>query len=154
MKRILFVMAWLIVGTTIHAQSGYKTIKDEPEDAANIWLNLELLQFEINMNNLRSSNLGIGVSGAFQIKNRFGIEAAARHSYFALHFKGEPRFQIEAGGFFNYARIKKTKRTKITSGGVSYYPNVTKMTSFGVRSGYASNKESYKDDKNKFGGGD
>lgn len=139
-----------------YGQSNFKVIKDAPEDCANLWINFELLQFELNMNNYQASNLGAGLSGIFQIKNRFGIEGAARYSYFSWNtlntgkLKIEPRFQVEAGVFFNFYQYRKKK----TFSYAGYRPSATKLKSIGVRGGYAMNNESYIDRKDKFGFGE
>lgn len=147
----------LLLGIHLTYAQNFKVIKDEPKDCANLWINFELLQFEVNMNNARASNLGAGLSAIFQVKNRFGIEFAARHSYYQLHFKGTSRFQLEGGGFLNFAQFTKSK-TRSLSG---FKPNVKSLVSIGARAGYASNKESLMDKplvsgwgSQKYGGGD
>jgi hypothetical protein len=97
-----------------------------------------------------ASNLGLGANMIFQVKNRFGLEAAVRHSYWSLNgfwTKAEPRFQIEAGAFYNFYKYNKQKTFSYSGG---YYAQGTKMKMIGVRAGYAMNTESYIDRKYKF----
>lgn len=148
--RYVFTLVLFSLGLSwSYSQSNFKVIKDAPEDCANLWINFELLQFDLNMNNYMASNIGVGGNVIFQIKNRFGIEAAARHSYASLNGiwkKAEPRFQVEAGGYFNFYQYRKVK----TMSYAGYRPQVTKLKSIGVRAGYAMNTESYVDRKHKF----
>lgn len=152
MKHIFTILLFSI---SFSAFSQYKLIKDEPKDCANLWLNFELLQMEASMDNLRAANLGLGINAHFQVKNRFGIEATARHAYVQIHLKGTYRFHLEAGGYFNFLQVIKPKTYSLAG----LRPVASRMFSMGVRAGYAMNSESLLDKplwygSERFGGGD
>lgn len=132
----------------LHAQTvNYKTIKDSPEDAANLHINFEILQLEASLKNMSGSSLNLGLNSVYNYKNKFGAEATFRKSYFTLD--GDiGHTQIGAGVFYNFASIKKVRSQKIVldtksirSGGKTYTSTTsmkvpaTVLKSYGVRFG-------------------
>ncbi|MBN9293053.1 MAG: hypothetical protein J0G96_03640 [Flavobacteriia bacterium] len=161
MKYLFTLLLLATFGMSYGQSVSYRVLKDAPEDCANLWVNLELLQFEMNMKNISAANLGLGINSIFQMKNRFGAETAFRHSYFTLG-RQEHRVQFEVGGFFNFVQYKRIRNQKVVlksskSGNYTtttyITPPATKLKSIGVRAGYAYNSESYEDTKKDFSGG-
>lgn len=135
----------------------YKIIKDQPDDAANLWVNFELLQFEMPLKNISGTSFNLGVSSVVNFRNKFGGEATFRRSYLTLGNK--PRLQFELGGFYNLGTKTKIRSQKVvldsktySSGGKTYTETkfikvpATIMTSYGVRAGFAYNREFFEAD--------
>ncbi len=130
----------------------YKIIKDQPEDAANLWVNFELVNFEMPLKNFDGTSFNLGLNSVVNYKNKLGGEATFRRSYLTLGDK--PRLQFEIGGFYNLASKTKIRSQKVvldsksyTSGGKNYTETkfikvpASIMKSYGVRAGFDYNRE-------------
>ena len=147
MKRKYLLLLFTSCSLFLQAQTvNYKTIKDTPEDAANLFINFEILQVEAALNNISGSSLNLGISSLYHYKNKFGIEGTFRKSYLSLGLTGHT--QIAAGVFYNFASITKVRTQKIvldtksyTRGGNKYTETTslkvpaTVLKSYGVRFG-------------------
>ena len=98
MKRKYLLLLFTSFTLALQAQTvNYKTIKDTPEDAANLFVNFEILQLEAGINNLSGASLNLGISALYHYKNKFGVEGTFRKSYLSLGLTGHT--QIAAGVF-------------------------------------------------------
>lgn len=153
MKNWNILLVFLIPACFGLAQDvNYKIIKDQPDDIANLWVNFELLQFELPVKNMSGTSFGLGVNSVVNYKNKLGGEATFRRSYLTLGKK--PRLQFELGGFYNLISKTKTRNQKVvldsksySSGGKTYTETKfikvpgSVMKSYGVRAGFDYNRE-------------
>ncbi len=103
----------------LQAQSvNYKILKDTPKDAANLFVNFEILQLEAAVNNLSGSSFNLGISSLYHYKNKLGGEATFRKSYLSLGLTGHT--QIAAGVFYNFASKTKVRNQKVVLDTKSY----------------------------------
>ncbi|MDD2983937.1 MAG: hypothetical protein PHQ74_11190 [Crocinitomicaceae bacterium] len=147
MKRNYLIV--LFIGCTffINAQLvNYKTIKDEPKDAANLHINFELLHIETSLKNISGTSFNLGLNSVYNFKNKIGGEVTFRKSYVPQGVKGHTQFGI--GTFYNFASKTKVRDQKIVldsktvrKGGKDYTETTSiqvpssVLKSFGVRFG-------------------
>lgn len=150
-RKLLFVL--LLSAFSSRAQDvQYKIIKDQPDDAANLWINFELVQFELPLKNFDGTSFNLGLSSVVNYQNKLGAEATFRRSYLTLGKK--PKLQFEIGGFYNLGSKTKIRSQKVvldsdtyTSGGKTYTSTkfikvpASIMRSYGVRAGFDYNRE-------------
>jgi|GEM_PF-1419899 len=163
MKNQKLLIVFLLCAFAGTAQNvNYKIIKDQPDDIANIWVNFELLQFELPIKNVSGTSFGLGLNSVFNYKNKLGGEATFRRSYLTLGDK--PRLQFELGGFYHLTSKTKTRNQKVvldsksySSGGKTYtstkfiHVPASLMKSFGVRAGFNYNREFFEADQEAHG---
>ena len=157
--KTLFLSLGLIVGFNSFAQDNvsYKITKDNPADVNNLYINLDLLQTELPLNNVAGTSFGIGISPYACYNNRFGAEATFRRGW--LNLVGVPRTNFEFGGFFNLTNKTITRNQKVildtkewTSGDTKYTETkfikvpAQNMRSLRVRGGFLTNKETFAPD--------
>jgi hypothetical protein len=163
MKKLLQLLLVLCVPLLSKAQNiTYKVIKDQPDDAANYYVNFGLLDMGLNTKNLSGSYLGFSLSGMAHVKNKLGGEFTFRRSY--LSFGDGPYSQFELGGFYHLASKSKIKNQKIvlssksrSYGGKTYTETISmkvpasRMKSYGVRGGLVRFKEFLEAETDKHG---
>jgi hypothetical protein len=133
----------------------YKKILDNPADVSNFYVNLELLQTELPLNNITGTSFALGISPYVCYNNRFGAEATFRRGW--LNLAGVPRVNFELGGFCNFKQRTKERnqrvildQNKYTSGSMEYTETkfirvpAQNMRSLGLRAGFLTNQEVYK----------
>jgi hypothetical protein len=159
MKKWGCIAAMLFAFGCYAQQVNYKVLKDNPLDVSNAYLNLELLQFEMPLNNLKGGMaFCIGGSVYTNYRNKFGADLVFRRGW--LNFFGVPRTTFELGGFYNLTSRTKTRNQRVvleydkyTSGGYEYEETkfikcpATNLRSLGVRAGFLTNKEGYEDSR-------
>lgn len=155
MKYVKTMCLLVLFSTWGYSQTvNYKILKDEPEDVVNYWVNLELLQMDLSFKNMNGGSLGLGLNSVVNYKNKMGAEALFRRSYLVLGSKEVPRSQLELGAFYHLFSKRKSVKQKVvldtksySSGGKTYTSTKsikvpgTKLKSYGVRAGFAYNKE-------------
>jgi len=148
----------LLFGTTAIAQDiQYKITKDNPTDVGNFYVNFDLLQTELPLNNVTGTSFAIGISPYACYNNKFGAEATFRRGW--LNLAGPARLNFELGGFLNLTQRTITRNQKVilsqqewTSGNTKYTETkfirvpAQNMRSMGVRGGFLTNKETYAPD--------
>lgn len=151
-RKLLCILLLSGVFTAQAQNVTYKTIKDQPDDVANFWVNFELVNFEMPLKNFDGTSFNLGLNSVVNYRNKLGAEATFRRSYLTLGKK--PRLQFEIGGFYNLASKTKIRSQKVvldsksfSSGGKKYTETTfikapaTIMTSYGVRAGFDYNRE-------------
>jgi len=152
-----FIVASLL-GTGALAQNvNYKVLKDNPADVANFFVNVELLEFELPIKNIKGTSFCLGLNSYANYNNKFGAEIAFRRGY--LNLGGTARTQFELGGFFNFKSKVKVRNQKVVLDSKEWTTNSTTYTetkfikcpaqnlrSLGVRGGFLTNKEAYEDE--------
>lgn len=153
MKHRKLLCLFLLCAFSSQAQNvEYKIIKDQPDDVSNLWVNFELVNFEMPLKNFDGTSFNLGLNSVVNYRNKLGAEATFRRSYLTLGKK--PRLQFEIGGFYNLASKTKSRKQKVvldqssyTSGGKTYTETKfikvpsTIMSSYGVRAGFDYNRE-------------
>lgn len=130
----------------------YKVIKDTPDDIANYWINVGLLDMGFAKDNSGYGLAGASLNTVVHYKNKFGGEMTFRKYYFSLsdidEQKGSTQFEI--GGFYNLGHKDKsrsqkvilaTKKTSSGSSTTSMHVPATIRRNFGVRAGFNFMKE-------------
>ncbi|TNE53634.1 MAG: hypothetical protein EP338_10310 [Bacteroidetes bacterium] len=149
----LFALCLMVSSIGFGQSINYKIIKDQPEDAANFWINFGLMDFGLAMGNLEGYGmLGWSVNSVVNVKNKMGGEFTYRKFYFSIE-EGKGR-NFELGGYYNLFGKKKTKNMRVvlsskssSYGGKTYTETTsmkvpgTQMRSFGVRAGFNSQKD-------------
>lgn len=139
----------------------YKVIKDQPDDAANYWINFGLLDFGLATDNINGFGLlGYSINSVVNVKNKMGGEFTYRKFYLSLE-EGKGR-NFEIGGYYNLGSKSKVRNQKIilsskssSYGGRTYTETMsmkvpgTIMRSFGVRAGFNSQKDVIHGDSTK-----
>lgn len=133
----------------------YKVKYDNPADVSNFYINMELLQTELPLNNITGTSFAVGISPYACYNNKFGAEAIFRRGW--LNLAGVPRVQFELGGFYNFSSKTKTRNQKVvldvneyTSGSTKYTETkflklpAQNLRSLGARGGFLTNQETYK----------
>lgn len=127
----------------------YKVIKDQPDDVANFWVNIGLLDIGFATENPGYGLLGLSVNSVAHYKNKVGGEFTFRSYYLSLD-GDEPGSNFEIGGFYNLGKktkirnqkvILSTKKSGNTTTTMSMKVPGTIMRSFGVRAGFNTQKE-------------
>lgn len=163
MKNWKVLLLFLFPAFCIQAQEvKYKIIKDQPDDAANLWVNVELLQFEMPLKNISGTSFNLGINSVVNYRNKFGGEATFRRSYLTLGKK--PHVQFEIGGFYNFKSNTKVRSQKVvldsktySSGGKTYTSTkfikvpASVMKTYGARVGFDYNREFFEADQEKHG---
>jgi hypothetical protein len=159
MKNLGLLAALLLSFGSFAQQVNYKVVKDDPADVNNAYLNLELLEFEMPINNIKGGMaFCLGGSLYANYRNKFGGDLVFRRGW--LNLFGVPRTQFELGGYYNFKSRTKTRNQRVvldydkyTSGGMTYEETkfikcpATNMRSLGVRAGFLTNKEGYEDER-------
>lgn len=136
----------------------YKVIKDQPDDAANYWINVGFLDMGLASKNMEGYGLlGISLNSVVNYKNKFGGEFTARKYY--LNLSGVSGGNFEIGGYYHLFSKQKVKNQRVVlsskssySGGKTYTETIsmkvpgTIMRSFGVRAGFTRQKNGYTSD--------
>lgn len=126
----------------------YKVIKDQPDDVANYWVNVGLLDMGFAPGNMAYGLVGASLNGVVNYKNKIGGEFTYRTYYFNMDMDkvdGVSRNlnQIEVGAFYHLASNSKTRNQKVIlsdKSNVSMKVPATIMRSYGLRAGFNSNK--------------
>lgn len=148
----------LLFGTTAIAQDiQYKITKDNPADVSNFYINFDILQTELPLNNVAGTSFAIGISPYACYNNKLGAEATFRRGW--LNLMGPARLNFEMGGFLNITQKTITRNQKVilsqkewTSGDTKYTETnfirvpAQNMRSIGVRAGFLTNKETFAPD--------
>lgn len=164
MKRMGLIIAAILTGTIGFAQNiNYKVIQDNPEDVSNLYINFDILQFEMPLNNITGMSFCVGANAYASYKNKFGAEIGFRRGWLNLH--GVPRTNFELGGFFNFSSRIKTRSQRVildvdkyTSGNMEYTNTkfikcpAQNLRLIGARAGFLTNKELYKDERDVLSG--
>jgi len=158
----LFTCAMLLSLASQAQSLSYKIIKDQPDDIANYYINLGLMDFGLNTKNISGSYLGWSLSGTAHYKNKLGGDFTLRRSY--LSFGDGPYSQFELGGYFHLASKTKIRNQKIvlsskskSYGGKTYTETISMkvpasiMRSYGVRGGFFRVKEFFEADQDDHG---
>ncbi|MCE3296973.1 MAG: hypothetical protein K0R65_2687 [Crocinitomicaceae bacterium] len=119
----------------------YKVIKDTPDDIANYWINVGVVELGYASDNAGFGLLGSSLGGVVHYKNKFGGELFYKHNFFSLDTTKTSR-QFEIGGFYHFASKSKTKSQKVIlaekkngNSEVSIKVPATIQRSFGLRAG-------------------
>lgn len=127
MKRKYLLLLFSSFTLFLQAQNvNYKTLKDTPEDAANLHINFEILQVEAGYKNLSGANFNLGLNSVYHYKNKMGGEATFRKSYLSLGESGHTQFG--AGVFYNFASKTKVRSQKVVLDTKSYSSGGKKYT--------------------------
>lgn len=123
----------------------YKVIKDTPDDFANYWVNVGLMDLGYAMENDGYGLLGASLNSVVHYKNKFGGEFTYRKYYLSLSDNPMETGgkQIEVGGFYNLFTKSKTRQqttvvAKKSNGNSAVTMKVpaTIQRAFGVRAGF------------------
>ncbi|MFY9310580.1 MAG: hypothetical protein WAQ28_16160 [Bacteroidia bacterium] len=116
-SRFLFSLILItVLQLTSKAQMvNYKILKDDPKDVTNLWVGVELMNFDIGFKNIHGLSFSSGVWATADYKERINAEAVLRYGWLTMgKLVGGPdiknHHQIELGG--SYSLIKKTKSKK------------------------------------------
>ena len=153
MKRKYLLLLFTGCALFVQAQNvNYKTIKDTPEDAANIHVNFEILQVEAGWKNLSGASFNLGINSVYHYKNKFGGEFTFRKSYLSLGETGHTH--VDGGVFYNFASKTKVRNQKVVLDSKSFkkdgkdYTQTTSiqvpakiLKSYGVRFGVTYTSE-------------
>ncbi|MGV3630585.1 MAG: hypothetical protein ACO1O6_05245 [Bacteroidota bacterium] len=117
----------------------YKVIKDTPDDIANYWVNVGLLDVGFGADNNGFGFLGSSLGGVVHYKNKFGGELFYKNNWLSLNKTTKSGWQFELGGFYHLGSKSKTKNQKVVltdkSNGPSMKVPATIQRSFGLRAG-------------------
>lgn len=154
----IFVALFTFFGSYAQDNINYKVMWDRPADVCNAYLNLELLEFEMPIKNISGMSFCLGGSVYVNYNNKFGADLLYRNGW--LNLMGVTRRQFELGGFYNLNTRTKVRNQRVildqdtwTSGSTEYTETkfikcpATNMRSFGVRGGFLTNVEAYRDDR-------
>jgi hypothetical protein len=127
----------------------YKVIKDQPDDVANYWVNIGLMDIGFATENPGYGLLGVSLNSVVHYKNKVGGEFTFRKYYLSL--EGDtPGSNFEIGGFYNLGKFSKTRNQKVIlatkkSGNKTTTSSMkvpgTIMRSFGIRAGFNTQSE-------------
>lgn len=124
----------------------YKVIKDTPDDIANYWVNVGIMDLGFGMDNKGFGLLGISLNSVVHYKNKVGGEFTFRKYYLSLAGSDETGTHIELGGFYHLGAKSKSKNQKVilsqksdgrTTSTVSMNVPATIQRSYGVRGGFS-----------------
>jgi hypothetical protein len=159
MKKWGIFVATLFTFGSYAQQINYKVLKDNPADVNNAYLNLELLEFEMPMKNIKGGMaFCLGGSIYTNYRNKLGADVLFRRGW--LNIFGVPRTQFELGGYYNFTSRTKVRNQRVildhdkyVQNGVEYEETkfikcpATNMRSLGVRGGFLTNKEGYEESR-------
>lgn len=151
MKYWKQITALTLFSCFAHGQSlTYKVIKDTPDDFANYWVNVGLLDMGFATENPGYGLLGASLNTVVHYKNKFGGEATYRKYYITLAENEDKGTQFEIGGFYNLLSKQKSRNQKVilsqksngkTTTTTSMKVPATIQRTFGVRAGFNSMTE-------------
>ena len=140
----------------------YKVIKDTPDDIANYWVNVGLLDMGFAKDNPGYGLGAVSLNSVVHYKNKFGGELTLRKYYFSLSDIDEQKggTQFEVGAFYNLGHKDKSRSQKVIlatkkSGNstttTSMQVPATIRRNFGVRAGFNFMKEGLVADSTEHG---
>lgn len=124
----------------------YKVIKDTPDDIANYWVNVGLMDLGFGLDNKGYGLLGVSLNTVVHYKNKVGGEFTFRKYYLSLSEDNQTGTHIELGGFYHLGSKSKTKNQKVilsqksdgkSTTTVSMKIPATIQRSFGIRAGFS-----------------
>ena len=120
----------------------YKVIKDTPDDFANYWVNVGLIEAGFANENNGYGLLGSSLGGVVHYKNKVGGELYYKKNWLSLNETTKSGWQFEIGGFYHLGSKTKTKNRKVMlseksngNSGVHIKIPGTMQRSFGLRAG-------------------
>ena len=120
----------------------YKVIKDTPDDIANYWINVGILDVGFGSENNGFGLIGSSLGGVVHYKNKFGADAFYKKNFLGLNETTKSGSQIEAGAFYHLASKSKSKSQKVVlaekkngNAEISMKIPATIKRSFGLRAG-------------------
>jgi hypothetical protein len=125
----------------------YKIVKDQPDDVANYWINIGVLDMGFAHKNMAYPFLSASLNSVVHYKNKFGGEFTLRRNFFNLEGVTPAGGNFEFGAFYNLFSKTKTKNQKVilsqkksgnTTTTISMKVPGTQMRSFGIRAGLNS----------------
>ena len=135
-SRILFSLVFITaIQLSLKAQMvNYKILKDDPKDVTNLWVGVELMNFDIGFKNIHGLSFSSGIWATADYKERINAEVALRYGWLTMgKLVGGPEIknhhQIELGGAYALRKTTKTKSTNvILSQSTSYTGDGKKVT--------------------------
>lgn len=128
----------------------YKVIKDTPDDFANYWVNVGLLDVGFGLDNKGYGLLGGSINGVAHYKNKIGGEFTFRKYYLSLSEGNYMGSHFELGAFYHLGSKTKSTNQKVilsqksdgkTTTTLSMKIPVTIQRAFGIRAGFNYVKE-------------
>ena len=135
----------------------YKVTKDQPDDVANYFINVGLIDAGFALDNPGFGLAALSLNSVVHYKNKVGGEFTYKKYLFSLADVNEPGSIFELGGFYNLGSKTKSKKQKVVLAGnkkenqTTFSIPATVMRSLGVRAGFNTKNNVVQGDSTKQG---